>query len=56
MLSAASHHSLLDLLVQSLMSLLCLRHDRGCGHGCGHSKIFIINIIYVEYLDNMAQW
>ena len=25
-------------------------------HGRGHSKIFIMNIIYVEYLADMAQW
>ena len=36
---------LLDLLVQSLMPLMCLcRHgrDHGCHGHCGHSKIFIL--------------
>ena len=39
---------LLDLLVQPLAALLCLgRH--GC-HGFGHSKTYIMNIIYIQDL------
>ena len=37
---------------------MCLRHHhgRGCGHRHCHSTIFILNIIYTEYLADMAKW
>ena len=39
--------------------LMCLRHGRrhGCHHGRrGHSKVFILYTLYIEYLADMGQW